>query len=99
MRSELSEIRSDISGLTSKVNDIEIKTATHSDTITKIQAELKDIRMKETHGLGPLTDKVLILESLEKKDKHYCLEFKGCFSAGGLDENGTLAGKFLTTKN
>ena len=63
-----SEIRSDISGLTSKVNDIEIKTATHSDTITKIQAELKDIRMKETHGLGPLTDKVLILENLEKKD-------------------------------
>lgn len=68
LRSELSEIRSDISGLTSKVNDIEIKTATHSDTITKIQAELKDIRMKETHGLGPLTDKVLILENLEKKD-------------------------------
>ena len=63
-----SEIRSDISGLTSKVNDIEIKTATHSDIITKIQAELKDIRMKETHGLSPLTDKVLILENLEKKD-------------------------------
>ena len=50
------------------MNDIEIITATHSDTITKIHAELKDIRKKETHGLGPLTDKVLILENLEKKD-------------------------------
>ena len=68
LRSELSEIRSDISGLTSKVNDIEIITATHSDTIIKIQAELKDIRKKETHGSGPLTDKVLILENSEKKD-------------------------------
>ena len=50
MRSELFEIRSDISSLTSKVIDIEIITATHSDTVTKTQAELKDIRKKETHG-------------------------------------------------
>ena len=65
---KISETRSEISGLNSKVKDIEIINATHSDTITKIQAELKDIRKKETHGLGPLTDKVLILENLEKKD-------------------------------
>ena len=43
LRSELSKIRSDISGPTYKENDIGIITATHSNTITKIQAELKDI--------------------------------------------------------